>query len=154
MGKKWFISTYSYIAQSIMDESQSRNSQKARTWRQGLIQMPWWRTAGWLAPPVFFSLVSYNTLDHQPRDGTILIELGFHQPPIKKILHSITHRPFWWWFFVSWECLFLNDSYLGSNWYRSSQQSSGCRNAASFLPSAKWEACMLKKFADLKQWPG
>lgn len=50
VGKKWFISTYSYIAQSITDESQSRNSQKARTWSQVLIQRPWWSTVDWLAP--------------------------------------------------------------------------------------------------------
>lgn len=57
----------------------SRNSQKARTWRLVLIQRPWWSAAGCLAHHGLFSMMSYSTLDHQPRDGAILIVFINHQ---------------------------------------------------------------------------
>ena len=70
-------SPYTSIALFIIEESRDRNSNKAGTWRQELIQKPWrsatyWLASPWLAQPAFL-----QNLDHQPRDGTIHNSLAF-----------------------------------------------------------------------------
>lgn len=50
--------------------SQDRNLNRAGTWRQELMQKPWRGDAYLLAPPGFLNLLSYRTLDQQPRGGT------------------------------------------------------------------------------------
>jgi hypothetical protein len=38
--------------------------------KQELMQRPWRDVTYWLASPGLFSLLSYRTQDHQPRDGS------------------------------------------------------------------------------------
>ena len=49
--------------------SQDRNSHRAGTRRQELMQRPWRVAAYWIASPVLLSLLSYRTQDSQLRDG-------------------------------------------------------------------------------------
>jgi hypothetical protein len=56
---------------AIIEGRQDRNSNRAETWRQELMQKPWCGAAYWLAHHWLLSLLSYKTQDHQPRDSTI-----------------------------------------------------------------------------------
>jgi hypothetical protein len=60
----------------IIEGSQDRNSSRAGTWRQEMMQRPWKGAAYWLAPHGLLGLLSYRTQDHQPRDGTTHNGLG------------------------------------------------------------------------------
>ena len=59
-----------YISLFIAEGSQDRNSNRAGTWRQELMQRPWRIAVYWVASHGLLSLLSYRTQDHQPRDGT------------------------------------------------------------------------------------
>jgi hypothetical protein len=48
-----------------------RNSNRAGTWRQELMQRPWSMLPTGLFPHGLLSLLSYRTQDHQPRDSPI-----------------------------------------------------------------------------------
>jgi hypothetical protein len=52
---------YTSVSEFIIEGNQGRNSNRAGTWRQELIQRPWMRTAWWLAPYGLLSLLSYTT---------------------------------------------------------------------------------------------
>ena len=56
--------------------SEDRNSSRAGTWRQVLMQRPWRDAAYWLAPHGSLSLFPYRTQDHLPRDGSTHNDLG------------------------------------------------------------------------------
>jgi len=56
--------------------SQDRNSHRAGSRRQELMQRPWRDVTHWLASPGLLSLLSYRTQDHQPRDVTTHNGLG------------------------------------------------------------------------------
>jgi hypothetical protein len=60
----------------ITKGSQDRNSQRAGTWRQKLMQRPWRGSAYWLAFPGLLSLLSCRTQDYPPKDGTTRKGLG------------------------------------------------------------------------------
>ena len=62
----------------ITKGSQDRNSNRARTWRQKLMQRPWRDASYWLAPhgPTQPAFVSYGTQGHQPRNGPTHNGLG------------------------------------------------------------------------------
>ena len=68
LGKEKVIS--GWCLPYITEGSQDRNSNKAGTWRQELMERPWRNAAYWLAPHGLLSLLSYSTQDHQPRSGT------------------------------------------------------------------------------------
>jgi hypothetical protein len=57
----------------------NRNSHRAGTWRQELMQRPWRDVTYRLASPGLLSLLFYRTQDYQPRDGPTHNELG---PPL------------------------------------------------------------------------
>ena len=69
-----YTSTLLFITKEV------RNSHRAGTWRQELIQRLWMGDAFWLAPKGLLSLLSYRSQDHQPRDGTTHNGLG--PPPL------------------------------------------------------------------------
>ena len=83
----------------IIEGSQDRNSNRAGTWRQELMQRPWSSAAHWLAPHGLIRLLSYRTQDHQIRDGTTHHGLGPpHQSLVKKMTYSwILQRHFSQW---------------------------------------------------------
>jgi hypothetical protein len=54
----------------ITKGSPYRNSQRAGTWKQEVIQRPSKGVSYWLASPGLLSLLSYRTQDYHPRDGT------------------------------------------------------------------------------------
>jgi hypothetical protein len=70
-----------YCCASLKEGSQDRNSHRAGTWRQELMYRPWRVATYWLASPGLFSLLSYRTQDHQPRDGNTYNGLG-PPPPL------------------------------------------------------------------------
>jgi hypothetical protein len=80
MNKKKVGEERIYSAYPFTEASQDRNSSRAGTWRQELMQRLWRVTAYWLAPHGLLSLLSYRTKDHQPRDGTTHNELD--PPPL------------------------------------------------------------------------
>jgi len=71
-----YVSTLLFITKG----SQDRNSHRAGTWRQELMQRPCRDAAYWLAPHGLLSLLSCRTQDHQPRDGCTHSGLG--PPPL------------------------------------------------------------------------
>jgi hypothetical protein len=54
----------------IIERSQGRNSGRAGTKRQELMQKPWKGVTYWHVPHVLLSLLSYRTQDHQSRGST------------------------------------------------------------------------------------
>jgi len=76
IGEERVYSAYTSTLLFITKGSQDRNSHRAGTWRQELIQRPWKVAAYWLASPGLLSLLSYRTQDYQPRDGTTHNMLG------------------------------------------------------------------------------
>jgi hypothetical protein len=70
VGEERVYSAYTSTLLFITKGSQDRNSHRAGTWRQELMQSPWKGAAYWLASPGLLSLLFYRTQDYQPRDGT------------------------------------------------------------------------------------
>jgi hypothetical protein len=77
---------------SVIEGSQNRNSDRAGTWRQELMQRPWRGSPYWLAPHGFRSLLSYRTQDHQPRDGITHGGLSSPPPPHQSLIKKIPCR--------------------------------------------------------------
>jgi hypothetical protein len=71
VGEEKVYSFYTSTLLFITKGTQDRNSHRAGTWRQELMQKPWRSAVYWLAFPSLHSLLSYRTQDYQPRDGTI-----------------------------------------------------------------------------------
>jgi hypothetical protein len=71
VGKERVYLAYTSRSQSITGGSQDRNSSRAGTWRQELMQRPWRSAAYWLAQPAFFC----RTQNCQPR-GVIPPTMG------------------------------------------------------------------------------
>ena len=63
----------------IIRNHQDRNSNRAGTWRQELMQRPWRDTAYWLSHHSLLSLLSYRIQGHLPRNGTT--HIGQDPPP-------------------------------------------------------------------------
>jgi hypothetical protein len=61
---------YTSTSHSITEGSKDRNSNRAGSWRQELMQRPWRGAAYFLAPYVLLILLSNRTQDHLPRDVT------------------------------------------------------------------------------------
>jgi hypothetical protein len=68
-GGKGLFSLHGHIAVHHQG-SQHRNSHRAGTWRQELMQSPWRDVTYWFASPGLLSLLSYRTQVYQPRDAT------------------------------------------------------------------------------------
>ena len=83
---------YTSTSPFIIEGSQDRNSLRAGTWRQELVQRPRRGAAYWLAPHDLLSLLSYRTQDHQSRHNIIHSGLGPpHQSLIKKMLYRLAY---------------------------------------------------------------
>jgi hypothetical protein len=63
-------SAYTSTLLFITKGSQDRNSHRAETWRQELMQRPWRYITYWLNSPGLLSLPSYRNQDYQPKDDT------------------------------------------------------------------------------------
>jgi hypothetical protein len=83
VGEERVYSAYTSTLLFITKGGQDRNSHRAGTWRQELMQWPWRGAAYWLASPGLLSLLSHRTQDYEPRDGTT------HNGPSP---HLITNR--------------------------------------------------------------
>jgi hypothetical protein len=59
-GRKWFLWLMLPMVVTI-EGSQDRNSNRAGTWRQELMQRLWRSAAYWLVPHGFLNLISYRT---------------------------------------------------------------------------------------------
>jgi hypothetical protein len=73
VGEERVYLAYTSRSQSIIGRSQDRNSSRAGTWRQKLIQRPWRMLLTGLLPHGLLSLLFYRTQDHQPK--------GWHHLP-------------------------------------------------------------------------
>ena len=71
LGEERVNLAYTFTSVFITEGSQDRNSNKAGTWRQELMQMPWRDAAYCLAPCGLLSLLSYRTQEHQPSPGMV-----------------------------------------------------------------------------------
>ena len=71
---------YASTSLSIIKESQDRDSNRAGTWRQELMQRPWRSAAYRLASHGLLNLLSYKIQDHQPRDT--ITHNGVGHPPL------------------------------------------------------------------------
>jgi hypothetical protein len=69
-GEERIYSAYTSTLLFITKVSQDRNSYRAGSWRQELLQRPWRDAAYWLASLGLLSLLSYRSQYYQPRDGT------------------------------------------------------------------------------------
>jgi hypothetical protein len=79
-------------SQVITGGSQDRNSGRAGTWRQELMQRPWRGSACWLASHGLLSLFSYTAQDQKPRSSPIHNRLNLpHQPLIKKMPYRLAY---------------------------------------------------------------
>jgi hypothetical protein len=58
VGKEKVYSAYTFTLLFITEGSQGRNSSRAETWRQELMQKPWRCAVYWLASPGLLSLLS------------------------------------------------------------------------------------------------
>jgi len=58
----------------ITKGSQSRNSNRAGTWKQELMPRPWRGAAYWVASYGSLSLLSYRSQDYQPRDSSTTMD--------------------------------------------------------------------------------
>jgi hypothetical protein len=85
--------TYTSTLLITTEGSQDRNSNMTRTWRQGLMQRPLRDATYRLAPMALFSLLSYGTQEHQPRDNTSHNGLGT-PTLVTKIYYSWNSRHF------------------------------------------------------------
>jgi hypothetical protein len=70
VGEERVYSAYTSTLRFTTEGSQDRNSNRAGTWRQELMQRPWRDAAYWLASHGLLSLLSYRTQGHQPRNGS------------------------------------------------------------------------------------
>jgi hypothetical protein len=61
VGEERVYSAYTSMLLFITKGSQDRNSHRAGTWRQKLVQKPWKGAAYWLASSGLLSLLSYRT---------------------------------------------------------------------------------------------
>jgi hypothetical protein len=61
VGEETVYSAYTSTFLFLTKGSQDRNSHRAVTWSQELMQRPWRDAACWLASPVLLSLFSYRT---------------------------------------------------------------------------------------------
>ena len=82
-----------YLAfSSIIKSIEVRNSSRAGTWRQQLMQKPWRGAAYWCAQRSLLSLLSYRTQEDQSRDGTTMGWALPDQSLIKKMPYSLILR--------------------------------------------------------------
>jgi hypothetical protein len=82
VGEENVYSAYTFTLLFITQGSQDRNSLRAGTCRQELMQRPWRDVTYWLASPGLLSLLSYRTQDYQPRGGTTNNGLGRALPSL------------------------------------------------------------------------
>jgi hypothetical protein len=79
VGEERVYLAYTSMMLFIIEGSKDRNSKKAGTWKQELMQRP--RSAAyWLAPHSWLSLPFYKSQDYQPRDDTT--HNGLNSSPI------------------------------------------------------------------------
>ena len=71
IGEERVYLAYTSTLMFITKGSQDKNSHRAETLKQELMQRPWRGAAYWLASPGLLSLLSYRTQDYQRRDGTM-----------------------------------------------------------------------------------
>jgi hypothetical protein len=71
VGEGRVYSAYTSILLFITKGSQDRNSHRAGTWRQELMQRPWRDVTYWIASSGLLSLLSYRTPALLSRDDTI-----------------------------------------------------------------------------------
>jgi hypothetical protein len=83
-------SAYTSTLLFIIEESQHRNSNRAGTWRQELMQRPWRGAAYWVASLGMLSLFSYRTQDHQP--GMALLTVDWAHPHLSLIDEKMLYR--------------------------------------------------------------
>jgi hypothetical protein len=82
------------------------------------MQRPWRGATYWFAPHGLFSLLSYRTQDHQPRDSTTHNGLG---PPHQSLVNKMPDSPILWRHFLHWVSL-LSDVSSVTSWHKTSQQ--------------------------------
>lgn len=99
-----------------------RKSGQAGTWRQGLMQRPWWSSAYWLAPHDIVSLLSYRNQDHQSRDGIIHDGLALVHQSLMPYRPAYDPSEKWKHFFFRFPP--LRSFYLVSSWHKSVQHRS------------------------------
>jgi hypothetical protein len=86
-------------ALSIIKVSQGRDSNRAGSLSQELMQSPWRSAAYWLTPHGLLSLLSYKTQDYQPKGNTT--HNGTPLTIIKRMPYRLAYSLVMHWHFLS-----------------------------------------------------
>lgn len=93
MGKKEFVSTYSFPSQSIVEAETRGRKLEAGAEAEAVEKCYFLACASGLTRPAFLHIAARTTSPGSPPTVSWVLP---NQPSVKKTPHSLAHRPIWW----------------------------------------------------------